>query len=118
MKYAYGDPPAWTRVENRPIVEGVEKSPLTKEEALQLVSKIRENMTFDEVAEVIPTIRYIRPFDGQHVGVWFAVPIGGGYRVSVRFEHPSDPKNPDSTKNIHQCLVNLPPAVDGPGIEP
>jgi hypothetical protein len=81
------------------------------EQAIEIVARIRQNMTFDEVSKVVSLSTNIHAFDGEHGGVWYVVSIGGGYSVQLRFEHPYGKKNPEGKKNIRECLLNLPPVL-------
>jgi hypothetical protein len=84
----------------------------SKEEATELVSKIRTNMTFKAISSIIPLSTSIRGFDGEHGGVWYVVPVGTNYFIHLRFEHPQGIRNPTGRKSITDCRLNYPPRLE------
>lgn len=74
-------------------------------QSLDLASRIHENMTFDQVAMIIPLSQTNRSPTVEHGGVWYNVPTLGNYFIQLRFEHPSE------GKTYNKCKLNLPPRV-------
>jgi hypothetical protein len=97
--------------------ENGKHDPSSSSDAMRLLIKVREGMTFDEAAKVVPLSDSLRGFAGEHGGVWYDVPLGGEYFISLRFEHPEGDWN-SSGKSLHKCKINFPPrlAVHSGGI--
>jgi hypothetical protein len=84
----------------------------TKEDAVELLSKIRTGMTFKTISSIIPLSTSMRGFDGEHGGVWYVVPMGTNCFIHLRFEHPRGRKNPVGKKSITDCRLNYPPRLE------
>lgn len=96
---------------------GATGTEMTREEALKLVSSIKMNMTFTEIAQKIPLSTNITPSLISHGGVVYTVSVRG-YFIQLRFEHPVGSSNPRGGVGIEACALNYPPmlkqARDGP----
>jgi len=78
---------------------------MSREQALQLLSTIHENMTYEEISKTLPLKTNVLGFEWQHGGIWCDVPIGGTYYIQLRFERPSE------LKPLGQCKLNYPPRL-------
>jgi hypothetical protein len=78
---------------------------VTAVQAKELVLRIHTNMTFEEIAEIIPLSTNLLGYAGEHGGVWCDVPIGESALVKLRFEYPSVPNG------LSKCRLNSPPIL-------
>jgi hypothetical protein len=78
---------------------------IEKQRAVDLASELHENMTFDQIAKIIPLSATNESPTVEHGGVWYNVPVGSNYYLQLRFEHSSD------NRTFEKCRLNLPPQV-------
>jgi hypothetical protein len=86
-------------------IADVNVTELTEEQAGQLVSRIREGMTFEQVAKIIPLSARHENLTVEHGGVWYDVPLGAHRIVQLRFERPL------RGQKISGCVLNYPPQI-------
>jgi hypothetical protein len=73
--------------------------------AQRTASQIHTNMTFRQVSSILPVMRNDIAPVRTHGGVWYQVPLQGGYYLEVRFSHPRD------SDDIQESYVNFPPVL-------
>jgi hypothetical protein len=78
---------------------------VTTVKAKELVLRIHTNMTFEEIAEIVPLSTNLVGYAGEHGGVWYDVPIGESVFVKLRFEYPS------VSNGLSKCRLNSPPVL-------
>lgn len=76
----------------------------TYEEAVNVVSRIHEGMTFEDISKMIP-ITTLGPHVVEHGGIWYDSPLGEIWMVQLRFELPS------AKTTLPNCKLNFPPRV-------
>jgi hypothetical protein len=106
----------WKSADRQPISLRNKESTLirevTKEQAMDLVSKIHENMTFAEISKIIPLSTNDNPRLLTKGGIWYDVWLGK-HVIQLRFQYPG--KSYATTMSSSESLLNLAPILQSTG---
>ena len=71
----------------------------------EMMDRIHEDMTFSEVAEIIPLSKRRANSLVEYGGVFYDVPICGKYLIQLRFNHPV------GSQSIEETIINFSPRL-------